>query len=385
MLLPIHIIHPIKMTSIITQKYALLVAFEYSSQEGVHNCDKPNNLISIDADLANMWSLCIDNFKIPRNNITIITDLKVNPKKANPWDIMDIHRDGNPSVTRMDFPCINNLVAEMIQFVENSIRDIHPIKGDECIKREAFIYFSGHGAYIPHPTRKKFTNGLIFLDHECGKRVYLSDSEIFKILFGQLEVCDDEDSEKGGYMSIPVVRRVIETTAVSSSNSNSTSNNKSKPLPSKVTFIEEAVVVNVNPSPSKHNRGLPYETSMLMVIDSCHSGTMADLPYIYTTGDKAKSIKPHMAKVEAEIKDGPYIVCIGATNDTQVAPSTEDGSPFTSNFATRVNQCREPVTIHKFQQILEYDLPSVLLGCSPTITSTSHHVSAVVPFVGVTQ
>jgi hypothetical protein len=355
------------MTSIITQKYALLVAFEYSNLNG-QTCDKPSQLISIDADLMNMWHLCTDTFKIKRNNITVITDLRVNPKRINPWDVMDSHRDGNPCVVRMEFPSVDNLIGEMIQFVENSIRDIQPIKSDETIKREVFVYFSGHGAFIQHPVKKKQCNGLILLDSECRKRVYMPDTEIFRILFGQLEVKDDEDESKGGYMTVPIVKRDIVV------------NEKKE---TSVSFTEDLVTVNINPSPSKHNRGLPYETSMLMVIDSCHSGTMADLPYMYSPGNRLKGIRPQMTKLESEIVTGPYIVCVGATNDVEVAPSVDGGSPFTTNFVTRVKQCREPFTIHKFQQMLEYELPRVLIGCSPTITSTSNRVTSIIPFIGL--
>ena len=287
---------------VITQKYALLVGFEYSKYIP-HPCDKPSQLISIDLDLLNMWTLCVDTFKIPRRNITIITDIQVDPRNIKPWDVMGTNKDGNPYVIRMEYPRIDLLVAELIQFVENSVRDILPIKGDEVIKREVFVYFSGHGAYVPHPVRKKESNGFIVLDAECQKRVYIHDREIFQILFGQLEVKDDKDESKGGYMSVPVVYRRINGTNVS--------------------FVETEITINVNPSPSKHNRGLPYETVMLVTFDTCHSGTMIDLPYMYSPGDKNKGIKPHMMRIESTITEGPRIVCIGATNDSQVAPSAD--------------------------------------------------------------
>ena len=170
-------------------KYALLLVFEFRRPHNV--VDSPATLISMDVDLSLAWDLCISRFGIPANNITIITDLQHNPNKDYSWERCT-------KIKRLLYPDIELVTREIAQFVENTIRGINDtIKGDET--DDVFIYISGHGGQIP--SEDEYDNGLIYTTSDGRFRKYLRNSEVFNLLFGQIEV------ESDGRMTVPITTR----------------------------------------------------------------------------------------------------------------------------------------------------------------------------------
>jgi hypothetical protein len=353
-----------------TFRHALLLVFEYKCQSGMAS---PGPLLSMHTDLQLAYQLATEKFQIPRQHITVITDVVPPPASGRPWDPLRATGE-NPKIIQLAYPDIAIIVREIAQFIENTIRGVADTvrKGSE-VTNEVFIYISGHGAQIPtigaDELLNEEDNALILMTYtETGhERRYLRSGDIFRLFFGQIPVTES------GAMMVPITRRV----SVPDMRIN----------PTYCFEDDESCHVQLTPggipgSPRINyvtDRGLPITTSMLVVFDTCHSGTMSDFHYVYRPEQR-------MMCASNSLPGGiryPYCVSIAATEDSRDAPSTSNGSPFTRHLYAVMQEILQPITIRDFHTLLHRQLPRLLASCSPTICATVCDATRTLPFFSV--
>lgn len=370
-----------------TVRQALIIVFEYrtdyiNAKKGV-SIEPPHSLLAMNTDLTVAYDLATKNFGIERKNITVVTDV-VPPKGQNrPWD--PLSSDGNnPRIVQLPYPEITYVIREIAQFIENTIRGIADIvsKGAN-ITNEVFIYVSCHGAQIPAIPGEAneldpMDNALIFMARRNKKyyeRRYLRANDIFRLFFGHNYV------DPQGYMSVPITRRTrIESEGRSPSVRGSyyvfdddevcrfrlTPTKDANPLSTRDDYI------------TKSGRGLPVHTNMLVIFDTCHSGSMADFHYVYDP--KRKGMVQTL-----NLPSGyqyPFCVSLSASEDTSDAPSTSRGSPFTHCLREIFSRAKCGLTIEEFHTHIYRTIPRMLRESKPTICSTINNHNQMMPFLG---
>lgn len=359
-------------------RHALLLVFEYKRVEAA--IDTPNPLLSMDKDLTVAYNLCRDRFKIPPQNISIVTDLRPQRGVMGPWDPLDNDPMKNPRIVRLYVPDIAKICREIAQFVENTVRGIREIttKSGDVI-HEVFIYISGHGAQIPNPCRhadndEEMDNALIFTSADGKSRSYLRDDIIFQILFGLVDI------EHDGTMTVPITTRKLKRSKEDGSlyyqfsdsmvSFRLTPGVKERIRPVELDEKPEASAV-VAYTPRGHprfvkDRGLPITTHMLTLIDTCHSGTMTDFHYIYNPLGQRMELTRKPPADHAF----PLCICLSAACDQEEAPSTTTGSTFTRYIQSLFMGLRGTVTVREIYEMIYAHLPKLLERCRPTITAT---------------
>lgn len=346
-----------------SNRYALLIVFEYNRP---HNyIDTPKPLLSMITDLNLAWDLCRKKFLIEQNNITVITDLK---NKKYSW----LPTNESPNLKLLDYPDIRMICREIAQFIENTIRGIKEnIKGED-VKDEVFIYISCHGLQIPSNEPDIYDNALHFTNEDGTKSSFLRNDDIFKLLFGHNEI------EKDGSMMIPITNR-----KKVSIDDKLYYQYDEEMIEIEVTPLSEERIDNFNTgfSPKSYNgmRGLPRETNMFMIIDSCNSGKMAKFHYIFNPATKNMELTH---KIPTCINTFPLCVCVSATEDKSSATSTTQGSAFTRYLYKILKENNKPITIHDFYELIYSKMPIFIKKCNPTITSTSSNSQHYIPLIG---
>ena len=353
-------------------RHALILDFEYKLQNEKSYSDAPNTLLSMNLDLNNAYRLATNRFKIPRNNITIITDVV---GSENPWGVF--RQDGeNPKVVRLDFPDISEIVREMAQFIENTVRgieDISRIKGEEDNYHEIMVYVSCHGARIGTEVNSMgeivdYDNALIFQTLKDDKicRRYLTNTNIFNLLFGNIPI------QENGTMNIQTIERhYVKHGSI---------------YTLKYADAEECTF-QLTPSQSfnskstrktyKSGRGIPSNTHMICIMDTCHSGTMTDFHFIY---DSTSHTFKRTSKMPSQ-QPFPICVCISASEDTSEAISSGNGSPFTRAVCDIFNRTRYAMTIKQFYKTLYQTISNEVALKKPTITATIDDPNHIMPFL----
>jgi hypothetical protein len=360
-----------------SNRHALLIVFDYNINAILSNggitVEPLNSLLAMNTDLRIAYNISTELFNIPRSNITIITDVIPPFGNQRPWDPLRSSGD-NPRVVQLPYPDITCVIREIAQFIENTIRNIKDTiskGGPDISKEEVFIYISCHGARIPVSCGENniidsYDNGLILMAKREGnhyERRYLRSGDIFSLFFGHNEVTPE------GIMSVPITRRKL----ISS--------------PSPYYLFEDDEMCNVRLTPIsevepkstrtsyKEMRGLPFSTKMLVVFDTCHSGSMADFHYIYDPYDCKMMItsNPPIGFIY------PHCVSLSAAEDEHDAPSTSNGSPFTRHLH-RIFSEGNSLTIQQFHERMYKDLPVSLRTCKPTICSTYCDLKQIIPF-----
>lgn len=352
-------------------KYALIMVFEYRKVNRF--ADTPQTLLAMNVDLNKAYSLSVERFGIPPGNITIVTDIRQDPAIRNAWEPLSPNPLKRPKIVRLATPDIKVVCREMSQFVENTVRGIREVvsKGPDT-RHEIFTYISCHGALIPSLDGFGKDNALILTTDQGTSRCYLRDDNLFRILFGQLDVDD------AGRMSVSITRC-------------------HRP---KRTFYEDQIDYMITPaqrridvndpdeydmvlkSPSGKyfipDRGVPEDSHMLVIVDSCHSGTVTDFHYVYDP--HMRGFKPTM-KFDYLNRRYPTCICLAAAQDQEDAPSTPNGSIFTRYLVSVFNELKHSINIADFYDLLYEHLPKILGKCKPTITSTIDDVNIHLPFL----
>lgn len=370
-------------------RYALLLIFEYQRVPGC--VDAPNPLLSMHTDMHLAYKMCKERFNIPSGNITVVTDLRIRPKMMNPWDPLSGDASKNPRIVRLACPDIRKITRELAQFSENTIRGIREtvIPKGKDVTHEIFVYVSCHGAQIPNPRRhqdnsEEMDNAFIFTSSDGKTRKYLRDDHIFSILFGQMEV------DGNGIMTVPVTNRKVKRDNKGDPYFDFIDENMSFQISSEVLDRYRQVSPDGIRTPNQivgatpkgyhkyiKDRGLPSTAQMLFMVDSCHSGTIADFHYIYNAEKNKMMLTRNPPIGRASF---PLCVCLSAACDEKEAPSTSNGSPFTRHLYQILNESSS-VSIKELYRKIYKNLPELLSKCSPTITATVSDADLLVPLL----
>lgn len=369
---------------IIKSRHALLLVFEYRLDgiraKGGVPIEPPGPLLAMNTDLTVAYHLATQHFGIDRKNITVVTDVVPPYGQARPWDPL-VSSGENPRIVQLPYPEITGIVREIAQFIENTIRGIDDtVSKGHVITNEVFIYVSCHGAQIPTIPSEvgeldPMDNALIFITKREGKyyeRRYLRANDIFKLFFGHNIVSEE------GIMTVPITRRSRVTSMVDG-----------KSIQHYVFEDDEVCRIRLTPIKALEPRstrleyrnplmrGLPITTNMLVLFDTCHSGSMADFHYVYDPIDC--EMKP-----TANLPCGyeyPFCVSLAASEDSSDAPSTSNGSPFTRCVFNIFKEAKCGLSIRQFHEMIYKTMPRLLQSCKPTICATVCNHDSVIPFL----
>ena len=373
-----------------TERYALIIVCEYAKRSD--SIDLPGPLLSMDKDLEMSYKLATERFKIPRENVTVVTDLPPVMGRMDPWGPFSVDPYQNPRIVRMRCPDISIVIREIAQYVENWCRGQRDTigKGASTITQESFIYLSGHGALLLNPARgydnaEEMDNALVFTTQDGRSRRYLRDDHIFRLLFGQEEV------DERGWMSLPVVARSIKTNRAGKKYYSYDDEIISFQITPGVKerrrqlelgeSVDPQVQIQQTPTHGSRyvrDRGLPAHTKMLMIIDTCHSGTMTEFHYIYNGETKKMDLT---RKPPNSMYSFPLCICLSAAGDDQDAPSTSNGSTFTRYISFLFDKFQGSISIEELYSLMYQQLPKLLQKCRPTITSTSGDATQLLPLL----
>lgn len=416
-----------KQSTSIKQDYAIILVFRYHHYD--YDSNIPGELYDMENDLHRAYWLATERFNIPKSNITIITDIPPQEdEKADPWEplqqkdqgfrLVRIHRhkpirktknsreqvsiktqiqnefEPGPILEDEYTPSIEVVIKELIRFMELTI---HGIKSKGSSIPKIFFYTSMHGDLIPVNRKRSlietveevsfvtkadsndqssvsnkgdpnYDNALIFTNSTGTGRCYLYNKVIFDILFGRIPVKLGTNSkgEKCGKISIPVVYRFG--------------------FSPKVIFDERLYTLSITPVPKMlYNHGIPPETNILAIFDTCHSASLSRFHYTYIPESRKMEFCELYQDTAEEFKDLnklPVCVSLSATSDYKEAPSIRGlGSPFTFQLYTGLSQCKSKLTISQAYDLIINTLPNSMKDCCPTISSTSNDPNSHLPFM----
>jgi hypothetical protein len=331
------------------EKYALIIVFEYNKHPQAISA--PNSLPAMKKDLKLAWDLAVNRFKIPRKNITVITDIKDND--SCPWNPMTCD-ECNPKIHRLKHPDINIVIREIAQFIENTIRDIPDYTKGDTDNKELFVYISGHGGLVPNGNQGS-DNALIFTCKHGINKKYLKDEDIFRLLFGHIPI------EQDGSMSVPIVGIEYRISDIGEKYSH---------------FSTQSIKLKITPVIDRSSRGIPFDNNMLMIVDTCNSGDMPKFEYIYD---------PKQMKMVSIGNSSPYIfpkcICLSATQFDNTVSSSLQGSPFTKHIHNILTENKHPLTIEEIHNSIYKKLPPILISAKPVISSTSNSEKTILPLM----
>jgi hypothetical protein len=340
------------------KRYSLILVFEYKRVN--NNIDAPKELYSMITDLKLAYDLSVNKFNIPKENITVITDVKSNdyPWLSNKCDKC------NPNIKIINHPDISIITRNISQFIENTIRGIDETKKGADNNNEVFIYISGHGYQIENDIQNNtYINTLQLTNHDGSKSNFLKNDDIFKLLFGRVPI------ENDGSMLIPYMYREIKIDASGKMY---------------YKYTEDIIKIYITPlsrdrskhdnfitgcSPKLYNdlRGLPRDTQMFMIIDTCHSGKMVNFHYVYDADQKSMIVTHELPN---SINTFPLCICLSATEENDTTLSTNKGSPFTRYIYNLFQNVNKPINISELYNLIYEKIPEHIKISKPCISST---------------
>lgn len=120
------------------------------------------------------------------------------------------------------------------------------------------------------------------------------------------------------------------------------------------------------------------ETNMLIIIDTCHSGNITTFHYVYDPVYKNMRLTHDPPNYSYPF---PLCICLSATRDSSVAPSTYNGSTFTRWIYSIFKKNDNSITIEDMYNKIYENLPILLHDSYPTITSTRDDASIYLPLL----
>lgn len=353
-------------------KYALILAFTYSKNPyAAYDLTK---LTCTTHDINMIYNLC-KKFNIEDNNITIITDLTNLPSKIY-----------NCNVKVNNYPDDIFVCREISQFIENTIRGIEEnVYKDDSSNYEILLYISGHGSEIK--INDKNEQAIILTGDDGTSLRYLLSKDLFKMIFGNFDVTEL------GAMNIPIYKKIPKYKRVDT--------DTSKYL--KVENIGEEHFVSVQLQPSINsphnspgiivkpyrssylaNRGIPFYSKLLAIIDTCYSAHMTQFPFIY---DPRSQIMNEAPDYNIDIhSDLPYCIAISSCESNKTSRFTSSGSSLTNilhmnlmKYDGNLNICQLHYLIYNTENnIINHILRTQ--SSHPIITSTSVYSDSKIPF-----
>jgi hypothetical protein len=304
----------------------------------------PKGLLGMVKDIERAYYIAANLCGISRRNITIITDVAaVRNGEDYPWEAKkskDKDKDSdNPNIIRLLYPSINVVVESMLKFINK----IHYLERGKDRKVELFSYFSGHGVTFIDPrkeARGRNTNCIVLIDHGGRERRYLSNRELLAIFHNKIE------SDDMNMVTVPIIyRKMRPSTSIT-----------------EYSYHMSSIIVNSGAGDIPNDE---TNIEIFFLYDACHSGALSGLKYRYITDN----IFEMTFEEEMEI---PLSMGIGATNDSQEAPSCAEGSPFTAQVCDVIKHGRKTKDYFNVRS-LHYDIhrslhPVLLKHCYPTVS-----------------
>jgi len=352
-------------------KYALILAFSYPRVE-------ENTLLTFLScahhDIKMTHGLC-SSLEIDDKNITILTDINDTPNSISECN-----------VKRNPYPSDIFVCREICQFLENTIRGIEEqTYKDGNDYPEVFLYISGHGSHIK--INDKIEQSIILYNESGTHLKYLLSKDIFNILFGNLHI------ESDGTMEIPVWISKKSYIQVETET-------EIKYIPEDIGTLVPITVQLTPPvnspmcSPNIHskpyrssylaNRGIPFSSKMLIVVDTCYSEHMTHFPYIYDSSSQTM-IETFNSNVESS-SILPHCVTISSCEANKKSGCESSGSSLTKILFMKLKKFKGRLNISQLHYIIynsNNNLVNNILknGLShPIITSTKGVSNEDIPF-----
>jgi len=126
---------------------------------------------------------------------------------------------------------------------------------------------------------------------------------------------------------------------------------------------------------------LPRECRLTAIVDSCHSGTSLDLPYLYSSqGVVKENTHPHRLSVLRQKSSYADVISIGASKDHQLARETNGKGALRSAFVECMNAYKNNVTYRELIQSLRDYMKAN--GCPQRpLLSSSHEIDTGLRFI----
>lgn len=357
-------------------KYALVIAFSYPKNI---NADYSLTKLSCTSyDIEMIYKIC-KKFNIDDTNITIITDLQQLSREIY-----------NTNIKTNLYPDDLFVCREISQFIENTSRGIeeNSFKGSsdlEYEQSEILLYISAHGSEIK--INDNFEQGIVLTKNGGVSLRYLLSKDLFKIIFGGINISES------GNMDIPVYKKIKKIIRV---------NNDTEKF-SKMELIGELETINVKlqspvnspvnsplnliPYRSSYcsNRGISFQSKLLAIIDTCYSAHMTYFPFLY---DPKNQIMIQSPQYNIDIHDDlPYCISISSCESDKTTNFTSSGSALTkilyNNFLRYNGDFLDILQLHYIIYSTENSLINNLLRSQrtrPIITSTVSNAETKIPF-----
>lgn len=355
-------------------KYALVIAFTYNRNPAANY--ELSKLTCTSHDITMIYKIC-KKFNIEDNNITIITDLSVLPTK-----IYDTNLKITPYADDV-FVC-----REISQFIENTIRGIEEnLEKNDNEPSEILLYISGHGSEINIDGKNEQS---IILTSEYGSELrFLLSKDLFNIIFGNLNISED------GIMTIPIYRKIDKYVRIDTDTQKKSKwfqigkleniyVQLQKPINSPVNSPSNITVFSTYRSSYLTNRGLPFYSKLLAIIDTCYSAHMTQFPFIYESKNQ-NMIPCNYFNIDIH-EDLPYCVAISSCESNKTSKFTSSGSALTKILYNNLLKCNGTLNISQLHYVV-YSSDSSIINhllrtesSHPIITSTSNNVDANIPF-----
>lgn len=352
-------------------KYALILAFSYPKTDDSINIQP---LCSVPHDIKMIYDLC-KSLSIQDSNITIVTDVSRLPDR-----IYNCNIRSNP------FPSDIFVCREICQFLENTIRGIEEttFKCDNDFP-EVLLYISGHGSNLI--VDDELQQGIVLYNESGDCLKYLLSKDIFNIMFGNLDINID------GYMNIPLysalkrykkienefeIRYVPETLGLLEP----ITVRLSPPVASPINSPD--MIVKPYRSTYLANRGVPFSTRMLIIVDTCYSEHMTYFPYIYDPKSQ-KMLETLNSNVECS-SSMPYCISISSCERDRKTVATSSGSSLTKILHMNLLNQKININIAQLHYIIYNSNNGIINqilrnGSShPIITSTHSNSNLQIPF-----
>lgn len=354
-------------------KYALIIAFSYP--KAPYSNYELTKLTCTADDIRMIHSLS-KKVGIPDNNITIITDLLKLPSEVY-----------NSNIKNNPFPDDIFVCRELSQFIENTIRGIEEevYKSDDS-PPEILLYISGHGGEININGKNEQS---IILTSDGGYSLkYLLSKDLFNIIFGNLPIDESGKIDIPIYSKVERIRRVdTQTQKMSVIEYFGELSYITVNLPAPINSPQNSPSIIVKPYRSSYlaNRGIPFYSKLLAIIDTCYSAHMTQFPYKYDTRSQIMIQSPAF-NIDVNV-DLPYCVAISSCESNKTSKFKSSGSALTTVLYLNLSKYKGRLNISQLHYLIYNNTSNNIINnllrtqsTSPIITSTSTSTEQDIPF-----
>jgi len=126
---------------------------------------------------------------------------------------------------------------------------------------------------------------------------------------------------------------------------------------------------------------LPWQCRLTAIFDSCHSGTVLDLPYTYSSKGTVKKFRhPNSAKILRQKASHADVVSLSACKDNQKANETVRGGALRLAFVDCLNASQHSITYKGLIKTLREHMQRDGFAQKPLLSS-SHAIDTDLVFI----